>query len=92
MKKRTKKKLSRKMAAICTVFALTISVTLGVMGFYTYYHNILEQYRLYIRTILSLAEGTIQVEDMMRCIGSGEKSSQYEKTQKELDNLKSRSQ
>ena len=39
MKKRTKKKLSRKMAAICTVFALTISVTLGVMGFYTYYHN-----------------------------------------------------
>lgn len=92
MKKRTKKKLSRKMAAICTVFALTISVTLGVMGFYTYYHNILEQYRLYIRTILSLAEGTIQVEDMMRCIGSGEKSRQYEKTQKELDNLKSRSQ
>lgn len=90
MEKRTQKRLSRKMAAICSMFALTISITLGVLGFYTYYHNIMEQYRLYIETIVKLAESTIKVEDMMRCIETREKSRQYEQTQKELDNIKSR--
>lgn len=91
MGKRTKKKLSLKMAAICSIFTLIISITLGVLGFYTYYHNIVGQYKLYIETIVNIASSIIDVEDMERCIETGEKSEQYEKTQEELDNIKTQS-
>lgn len=92
MVEKTKKKLNRKMAVTCSVFALILSVALGVLGFYTYYKNIVEQYKQYISTIVNIAGSTIDVEDMKQCIESGIKSEQYEKTQLELDNIKSRSQ
>ena len=43
MEKRTQKKLSRKMAVICSIFAVVLSIALGLLGFYTYYKNIMEQ-------------------------------------------------
>lgn len=92
MAEKTKKKLSRKMAAICSIFALILSVTLGTLGFYTYYKNIVEQYRQYISTIVNLVCGEIDVADMKQCIETGVKSEQYQETQLELDNIKSRSQ
>lgn len=92
MAEKTKKKLSRKMAAICSIFALVLSVALGTLGFYTYYKNIVEQYRQYISTIIELASGEIDVEDMKKCIETGVKSEQYQETQMRLDNVKSRSQ
>ncbi len=91
MEKRTQKKLSRKMAAICTVFTLTLSGILGVLGYYTYYHNILEQYKSYIETMIRIAASAIDVEDMERCVETKVKSEQYEITQEALNNLKSRS-
>lgn len=92
MVEKTKKKLSRKMAVICSIFALILSMALGVLGFYTYYKNIVEQYQQYISTIIDIAGGEIAVEDMKQCIETGVKSEQYEETQMELDNIKSRSQ
>lgn len=92
MVKKTKKKLSRKLAVICSIFAFILSMALGALGFYTYYKNIVEQYRQYISTIVSIASGAIDVEDMKQCVETGIKSEQYEKTQLELDNIKSRSQ
>ena len=87
----TKKKLSRKMAFICSIFAVILSASLGAIGFYTYYYNIVTQYKEYISTIVNISSSYIDVEDMQACIESGEKSEQYQKTQMELDNIKSRS-
>lgn len=89
---KSKKRLSRKMAMFCSVFALVLSTALGALGFYTYYKNILEQYQQYISTIVELARGTIDPVDMKECIETGEKSARYEITQQELDNIKTRSQ
>ena len=91
MEKRTQKKLSRKMAVICSIFAVVLSIALGLLGFYTYYKNIMEQYKLYIDTIINISASVIDVEDMKQCISTGEKSEQYQKTQRELDNIKSQS-
>lgn len=92
MENRPKKKLSRKMAGICSGFALILSAVLGTLGFYTYYHNIVDQYQKYIETVITISRSYIDADDMKECIETGVKSSQYEETQKFLDNIKNNSQ
>lgn len=92
MMEKAQKKLSRRLALICSLFAAVLSITLGGLGFYTYYDNVYEQYERYIRTLIHITKSSIHVEDMEECIQTGEKSSQYEKTQEELDNIKSQSE
>ena len=87
MKKR--KKLSRKMTAICGVFVLVLSVTLGLLGIYTYYENVRERYEQYVATIIRIAGSYIDTGDMVQCIESREKMESYEQTQWHLDNIKS---
>ena len=74
--------------ALCIVFALILSVALGALGFYTYYHNIWERYEKYMETILLLVDSEIAAQDAEACIRTGVKSWQYEKTQKALDKVK----
>ena len=92
MENRPRKKLSRKMIGICSGFALILSVVLGSLGFYTYYHNIVDQYQQYIDTIIHICRSYIDADDMKECIDTGVKSAQYEETQKFLDNIKNNSQ
>ena len=92
MENRPRKKLSRKMIGICSGFALILSAVLGSLGFYTYYHNIMDQYQQYIETIISISRSYIDADDMTECIETGEKSARYEETQKFLDNIKNHSQ
>ena len=87
MKKR--KKLSRKMTALCGVFVLVLSVTLGLLGIYTYYVNVREQYEQYVEAVIRIAGSYIDTEDMVQCIVTGEKTESYESTQRHLDNIKS---
>lgn len=92
MENRPRKKLSRKMIGICSGFALILSVVLGSLGFYTYYHNIVDQYQQYIDTIIHICRSYIDADDMKECIDTGVKSERYEETQKFLDNIKNNSQ
>lgn len=89
MKKR--KKLSRKMTAICGIFVLVLSMTLGMLGVYTYYKNVRERYEQYAETIIRIADSYIYIEDMEQCIETGNKTEDYMWTQMHLDNIKSRS-
>lgn len=89
MKKR--KKLSKKMTLICGIFVLILSVTLGLLGVYTYKNNVRKRYEQYVKTIIKIADNYIDMEDMVQCIVSGNKTEGYEWTQIQLDNIKSRS-
>ena len=89
MKKR--KKLGRKMTAICGVFVLVLSVTLGVLGVFTYYENVRKRYEQYVETIIKIAGSHIDITDMEQCMENGNKSGNYMRTQVQLDNIKSHS-
>lgn len=89
MKKR--KKLGRKMTAICGVFVLVLSVTLGMLGVYTYYENVRKRYEQYVETIIKIAVSHIDITDMEQCMETGNKSGNYMQTQVQLDNIKSHS-
>ena len=79
------------MTAICGVFVLVLSVTLGLLGVYTYRVNVRERYEQYAETIVRIAGSYIDVGDMVQCIKTGVKTESYERTQSHLNNIKSRS-
>ncbi|MCH5340935.1 MAG: SpoIIE family protein phosphatase [Acetatifactor sp.] len=86
-----RKKLSGKMTAICGVFVLVLSVTLGLLGVYTYKENVMERYEQYAETIVRIAGSYIDIEDMAQCIQTGEKTKSYKWSQLQLNNIKSQS-
>ena len=83
-----RKKLSRKMTAICAVFVLVLSMTLGLLGTYTYEKNVKKRYEQYAETIIRIAESYIDVEDTEQCIQTEKQSDIYEQTQERLDKIK----
>ena len=87
MKKR--KKLGHKMTAICGVFVLVLSITLGMLGIYTYYVNIREMYEQYVETIIKIAGSHIDKADMEQCMETGNRTGNYMRTQTQLNNIKS---
>ena len=86
-----RKKLSRKMTAICGIFVLVLSVTLGVLGIYTYQKNVRKRYEQYVETIIKIADSYIDIADMEQCMETGNKTEDYKRTQMHLDNIKSHS-
>ncbi|MCH5275164.1 MAG: serine/threonine-protein phosphatase [Lachnospiraceae bacterium] len=86
-----KKKLSRKMTAICGIFVLVLSITLGLLGVYTYYENVRKRYEQYVETIIKIAGSYIDIADTAQCMETGNKTENYERTQMHLDNIKSHS-
>ncbi len=91
MREKRRKRLSGKVTAICGAFVLIISFTLGLLGFFTYYDNIVERYEQYVEAMIRIAGSHIDVEDMAECIRTGEKSEAYDRTQEQLDRIKSQS-
>ena len=89
MKKR--KKLGRKMTAICGVFVLVLSIALGVLGIFTYYENVRERYEQYVDTIIKIAGSHIDNADMEQCMETGNRTEKYMRTQEQLNSIKSHS-
>lgn len=87
-----KKKLSRRMTAICGIFVFMLSFTLGLLGLYTYYKNVMELYEQYAETVVRIAAGYIDIKDMIQFIETGTKTEGYHATQKWLDSVKSDSE
>ena len=86
-----RKKLGRKMTAICGIFVLVLSVTLGMLGIFTYHKNVRKRYEQYVATIIKIAESYIDIADMEQCMEIGNKTENYIRTQMHLDNIKSHS-
>lgn len=86
-----RKQLNRKMIAICIAFVLVLSITMGLLGVYTYKENVRERYEQYAETIIRIASSYIDVGDMVQCIATLEKTESYVRTQFQLDNIKNRS-
>ncbi|MCH5258828.1 MAG: serine/threonine-protein phosphatase [Lachnospiraceae bacterium] len=89
MKKR--KKLGRKMTAICGIFVLVLSITLGMLGIYTYYVNIREMYEQYAETIIKIAGSHIDNAVMEQCMETGNRTENYMRTQAQLNSIKAQS-
>ena len=83
-----RKKLRRKVTVICGAFVLILSVTLGLLGVYTYEESVRKRYEQYAETIIRMAICYIDVEDMEECIQTREKSDIYQQTQLYLDTIK----
>lgn len=89
MKKR--KKLGRKMTAICGIFVLVLSITLGMLGIYTYYVNIREMYEQYAETIIKIVGSHIDNAVMEQCMETGNRTENYMRTQAQLNSIKAQS-
>lgn len=86
--KKYKRPLSRKILFGCAVFSIFLCLIMGTLGAFMYCHEMLEKYKTYMEGILKYTMTEIDGDDLEACIESGEKSEQYEKTQKALDKIK----
>ena len=81
------RKLGRAVFLNCIVFALLITLSAGVMAFSIYYNNAISQYQSYLRTMLELSVGELDIAELEKCLESGEASEKYLQMQKSLDAL-----
>lgn len=79
------------MTAICGIFVLVLSITLGMLGIYTYYVNIREMYEQYAETIIKIAGSHIDNADMEQCMETGNRTENYMRTQAQLNSIKAHS-
>jgi sigma-B regulation protein RsbU (phosphoserine phosphatase) len=88
LKRRNGGGLERKLTLILLAFAVVISATIWGIGYKTYMDSTFAKYRSVAESVLNLARGLIDVDDMERCLVTGVKSETYEKTQGSLDRIK----
>lgn len=86
------KKLGTKIMMYCVVFAIVLGICIGWVGYHTFRVNILERYKVYTGTLLEIASGSFDGDDMEDCIRTLEESGQYEITRQMLDNVKGHSE
>ena len=84
-------RLKIKVAAACTLFAVTLGVLVGGLGYIRYRKDVEESYENYISTIVRTASGQMDVEKLARTIETGEKDEAFAALQAGLNNLKENS-
>ena len=82
------RKLSTRLLLTCIGFSLVLSISIGSIGYFTYYKSIMKKYQEYLTGVLSLALDATDGDDMENCIRTLKKSPVYENTQKEYDRLR----
>lgn len=83
-----KKSIKKKVIMNCVLFALILSLSIGGIGFYTYYTHTFDSYKKYITSIINVGSSYINADDMKKCIESNQKSDAFNETQKLFNNLK----
>lgn len=86
-----RRKLGSDIIALCIAFALIVSLGTGIIGYFTFYKNIMDQYDNYLKDMLNETVAVIDGDDLQECIKTLEKSEKYYETQEFLDNLKNNS-
>ncbi|MCD7738511.1 MAG: PP2C family protein-serine/threonine phosphatase [Lachnospiraceae bacterium] len=87
--KRGFKKLGHTMVFYCSVLALVLCFVLGGLGYFLYYSETMENYTMYIESLLNIANSQVDADDMAACIALLEESDIYSQTQKELNAIRS---
>lgn len=86
--RRKKRYLRTVMTIASIIFALCISLGIGSIGFVTYCRGMIGSYQNYISGIIKMTDLEIYADDLRNCIDSGQKSEDYEMTQKFLDKVR----
>lgn len=84
-------RLKIKVAAACTLFAVTLGVLIGGLGYIRYRKDVEESYENYISTIVRTVSGQMDVEKLARTIRTGEKDEAFAALQAGINNLKENS-
>ena len=88
MMKKKQKFLNQSLAMSCVVFAVCLSIGVGAIGFYTYYHGMIDKYQAYIEGIINMAMTEIDADDMQVCVDSLSKTQKYNMAQECINTLK----
>lgn len=88
MKSRYRSKLRNKAIAICSLFALSLSLLIGGFGYFEYRQSIEESYQNYAGTLVDIIAGKIDVPALAAVIESGVRDAAYDALQDEVNQIK----
>ncbi len=72
----------------CLLFILSLCLALNISVYMNYRNSLYERHQAYIRDLLHFVASNTDVDDLKKCIETGEKSEQFHKLQAFLDNIK----
>lgn len=84
----TRNPLSKVMTIYCILFAVVLSIFMGIFSFFVYEEDMLERYHAYTTDVLNYVAYTIDGDDLLRCMRTGEKSEKYLQLQKLANDVK----
>ena len=87
-KEKIKLPLSRKLALMVTVFALSLSLVLIAMSYLHYKGEMIEHYETFAMNIASLAASQINADRIETYLETGEKDAEYEETYRRLSDIR----
>lgn len=80
--------LKRRIVIACVAFITALSVLLSAVTFDEYRRALYNRYESYITDILNYVNANIDVDDMKRCLDTGEKSPKFLELQELFDQVK----
>lgn len=89
--RRGRNRLKIKVAGACALFAVTLSVLVGGLGYVRYRSDIEESYANYISTIVSVLYGRMDVESLVRTLETGRQDEAFAALQETFNNAKENS-
>lgn len=88
MKRKCRRKLGNRIMVSCSLFAVILAACIGGVGYRTYQANITERYQVYTGTLLEIASGYFDMEDIKTCIKEQKESQTYERARAGLGTIK----
>lgn len=83
-----KKHIRTSVFRVCILFAVCISLSVGIIGFATYYHGMIDKYQKYIAGILNISMCVIDGDSIRLCIEEGAESGRLVQEQEFLNKIK----
>ena len=85
---KTKKNLKLRVSIAISVFTLLLSVSIGVIGYQTYYSGMIKEYQKYSRTVLDLAVDGFDWDSIEKCVQTQKEDESFQKLRDRLDYIK----
>ena len=74
----------------CLLFILSLCLVLNISVYMNYRNSLYDRHQAYIRDLLHFIASNMDVDDLKKCVETGEKSKHFHELQAFLDNLKGR--
>ncbi|MBQ7514794.1 MAG: GGDEF domain-containing protein [Schwartzia sp.] len=72
----------------CFLFVLSLCLVLNVSVYMNYRNSLFERHQAYVRDLLHFVASNLDIEDLKKCLATGQKSERFRQTQAFLDNIK----